>query len=361
VGPSAVAGQEILVQPTTIVVDPVTGPHPQPVPPGAARPKAASRRKAPRPAEPEPAAPATATAAAVVAPEAPPVAETLAPATALAELEGRAPAAVSAVAAPVAVLPPRSTPGFEFQPARAAEQKLSTGVDRLDQLLGGGYTPGCATLLFGPPFCGKQQLQQQAIVRAAREGVPVTVLLHTIGAEAMSLRLQALDPTFAAAEAAGLVRYIDVHSKALGEPTEHPHTTYVADPHDLAGLLKALEADRGRRAHRAGLMAIESASTILIDLGPAKAFTFLRTVLGRTLTAGGVGLVCLEGGMHPDSEVQMAKHLCAGMIEMRKKGEAHCLHVEGLETAYARPGWIEYEFTARQFRVTGSFASRTIR
>ena len=65
--------------------------------------------------------------------------------------------------------------------------------------------------------------------------------------------------------------------------------------------------------------------------------------------------------MHPESEVQMTKHLCAGMIEMRKKGETYCLHVEGMETAFLRPGWIEYEFTARSFKVIGSFASRTIR
>jgi KaiC/GvpD/RAD55 family RecA-like ATPase len=285
-----------------------------------------------------------------------------APGASVHEAAAAASAAVSTEAPALpAPLPPRSTPGFQFQPALDLDGKLATGVERLDQLLGGGYTAGSATLLFGPPFCGKQQLQQQAIVRAARDGVPVTVLLHTIGAEAMSRRLQALDPGFAAAEQAGRVRYVDVHSKALGEPTEHPNATYVQDPHDVSAILRAIETPRGPRVPRASLLAIESASTILIDLGPSKAFTVLRTLLGRTLTAGGVGLVCLEGGMHPESEVQMAKHLCAGMIEMRKKGEAHCLHVEGLETAYARPGWIEYEFNSRQFKVTGSFASRTIR
>lgn len=257
---------------------------------------------------------------------------------------------------------PRTTPGFSYQaPRPALDHKLSTGVDRLDALLGGGYTPGCATLLFGPAFCGKQQLQNQSIVRAARDGIPVTLILHTIGAQAMSARLKALDPSFAMAEAAGLVRYVDVHSRFLGEPEGHPNTVYIEDPHDLPGILEAIQPKRSRRSHGAGLLAIESASTLLIDLGATKAFTFLRIVLGRTLTSGGVGLVCLEGGMHPESEIQMAKHLCAGMIEMRKKGEAHCLHVEGLETAYARPGWIEYEFNSRQFKVTGSFASRTIR
>lgn len=254
----------------------------------------------------------------------------------------------------------RTTPGFDYQPL-VAESKRSTGVERLDLLLGGGYGSSCATLLFGPPFCGKQQLQQRAIVRAAADGVPVTLLLHTIGAGAMSHRLRALDPRFMEAEKNGLVRYIDVHSRSLGERTDHPNAAYIDDPHDVGQILSALEP--GRDAHvpgPGGLLAVESASSLLMDLGTAKAFTVLRRALGRTLTAGGVGLVCLEGGMHAESEVQMAKHLCAGMIEMRKKGEAYCLHVEGLETAFPRPGWIEYEFTSKAFRVTGSFASRTI-
>ena len=254
-------------------------------------------------------------------------------------------------------LPARTVSGFGFQAQpRHGETHLSTGIPRLDALLGGGYTPGAATLLYGPPFSGKQQLQRHGIVAAAASGVPVTIVLHTVGAGVLSARLRAMDPRFAAAEEAGRVTYVDVHSKALGEATDHPHTVYVTDPSDVQEVVRATQPEKGR----ASLLAIESASTVLVTLGATRAFTYLRTILGRTLSAGGVGLVCLEGGMHPEAEVQMAKHLCAGMIEMRKKGEAYCLHVEGLETAYTRPGWVEYEFSSRSFKVTGSFASRSI-
>jgi KaiC/GvpD/RAD55 family RecA-like ATPase len=254
-------------------------------------------------------------------------------------------------------LPVRTVAGYRFQPAQRTESRFSTGVPRLDALLGGGYVPGSATLLYGPPFCGKQQLQRHGIVAAAVAGVPVTVVLHTVGAGVLGHRLRALDPRFAAAEEAGLVSYVDVHSKALGEPTDHPFTSYVEDPADV---LEVVRASSQRKGARPGLLAIESASTVLVTLGAARAFTYLRTVLGRTLSAGGAGLLCLEGGMHPESEVQMAKHLCAGMLEMRKKGEVYAFHVEGLETAYPRPGWVEYEFSSRSFKVTGGFASRTI-
>lgn len=234
---------------------------------------------------------------------------------------------------------------------------LSTGSTRLDNLLGGGYPGGTATLLYGPPFTGKQVLQLSAVAAAAVRRVPATVVLHGMSADTASERLRRIDPRVAEAEAAGLLGYVDVQSRFLGEAAAHPHAVYVDDPHDGVALAKAVAS---RLAAAPGLLAIQSASTILMDLGPARAFQFLRNVVGRVQRQGGVGLMVLQAGMHPDSEVQMAKHVCGGMLELRKKGEAHCLHVEGLETSVARPGWIEYEATARAFKLTGSFAARTI-
>lgn len=234
---------------------------------------------------------------------------------------------------------------------------LSTGVPRLDVLLGGGYPTASATLLYGPPFTGKQVLQQVAVAAAVARGVPAVMLLHGLSADAMSQRLRAIDPRVAQAEAAGLVSYIDVHSQVLGEPSTHPCTVPVADPHSTNAVASALAA---RLQDRPALFAVQSASTLLMDLGAARAFQFLRGILGRIQRTGGVGLVTLQAGMHPDAEVQMAKHLCAGMLELRRKGNTDCLHIEGLETTVARPGWIDFEASHRGFRLTGSFAARTI-
>lgn len=247
-----------------------------------------------------------------------------------------------------------------LRPAPPAFTRLSTGNARLDVLLGGGYPAGAASLLYGPPFVGKQVLQQLAFTSAACRGMPSTFILHGVTADAMSRRLCFLEPAFAQAEKAGNVSYVDAHSHFLGEPTAHPNAVYVADPNDTVGLVKALD-DRPGFPSGPGLVAVQSASTALVDLGPSRAFQFLRSILGRTLRAGGVGLVSLQSGMHTDSEVQMAKSVCAGMLELRKKGDALYLHIEGLETSVAKPGWIEYELNSRGFRVTGSFATKTIR
>ena len=241
--------------------------------------------------------------------------------------------------------------------ATPAFTHLSTGSPRLDALLEGGYPAGSATLLYGPPFTGKQVLQQAAIVAAVTRGVPAALVLHGVSADTMSQRLRRIEPRMADAEAAGLITYVDVHSHFLGDPTTNPNALYVDDPHDLSALARTLATRLGTTP---GLLAIQSMSTLLMDLGAAKAFQFLRNVVGRVQRAGGVGLLTLQSGMHTDSEVQMAKHVCGGMVELRKKGDVHGLHLEGLETTVARPGWIEYEATSRGFRLTGSFAARTI-
>jgi KaiC/GvpD/RAD55 family RecA-like ATPase len=260
------------------------------------------------------------------------------------------------------VVTPVAPPSPAARPQRPALQRLSTGVPRLDTLLCGGFPAGTATVLYGPPFCGKQVLQQAAFAKAVSDGIPGAFILHGVGAEAMSRKLRALDGRVAQAERDGLVTYIDVHSQSLGEPTGHPNAVYVDDPRDMGKVLQTLNAAAadGDGSTVTGVVALQSASTALVDLGPTRAFQFLRTVLGRSLKHGGVALLSLQSGMHTEAEVQMAKHLCAGMVEMRKKGDAHALHIEGLETAFPRPGWIEYDVSPRGLRLTGSFAQRTI-
>lgn len=219
---------------------------------------------------------------------------------------------------------------------------MTTGVARLDDLLGGGFPAGSAILLYGPPFCGKAQLAVQAVVQGIRAGTPVTILLHTVAEAAMRKRLVELEPGATAAERAGLLTYADFFTSSV-ENGPAP---------DVLALLDGQEKP---------LVVVESASDMLVEQGSAAAFHTLRAILGRTRGRGGVALIALEAGMHADAEVQMAKHLCTGMLEFRRKGEAHILRVEGLETRYRTPGWVEYDFTPKSFKVTGSFAAKAIK
>ena len=53
---------------------------------------------------------------------------------------------------------------------RKAERTLGTGIEHLDQLVGGGIDTGSSTLVVGPAGTGKSLLAFQFIAAAVRRG-----------------------------------------------------------------------------------------------------------------------------------------------------------------------------------------------
>jgi DNA repair protein RadA/Sms len=53
---------------------------------------------------------------------------------------------------------------------------ISSGVEELDRVLGGGFIPGSTTLLFGEPGVGKSTLALMALRQLAESGQPVLLI-----------------------------------------------------------------------------------------------------------------------------------------------------------------------------------------
>ncbi|HEX5817460.1 MAG TPA: ATPase domain-containing protein [Gemmatimonadales bacterium] len=70
---------------------------------------------------------------------------------------------------------PRLVASERRQPVEAGV--LSSGIPRLDQLLGGGLTRGTSTLLLGPAGSGKSSISTQFLLEAARRGEPGVVYM----------------------------------------------------------------------------------------------------------------------------------------------------------------------------------------
>lgn len=222
--------------------------------------------------------------------------------------------------------------------ASGALRRLRSGAPRLDDFLGGGFPRGNSILLFGPPFCGKVQLAWQALAAALSSGETGLAVLHGLGAASLRTRLAAIDPTVLGAEHEGRLRIVDDYATR-------------GDPEGLADAA----GDAGP-----ALTVVESASALLMEHGAQRAFKGLRRLLGRVTEAGGVALVVLESGMHPEAVEQMAKHLSSGMLEFRRQGEGFAVRAEGLETVRDHPGWVACHSTSTSFALTGGFAQRRI-
>ncbi|MGQ0535914.1 MAG: RAD55 family ATPase [Methanobacteriota archaeon] len=240
--------------------------------------------------------------------------------------------------------------------------KAAIGIQRLDELLKGGLPSGTFTLLHGPPFSGKKILARSFGLQGTSEGVPAIFVLTDTSAAEERERLLELSPKYLEAEAKGLVHIVDLYSKAIGAAgTAVPNTTYTDGPLDLNGLAMAVNEAEAKLLpeHEHHRVVLQSVSTLVAYTNAQTAFRFLQVFIGRTKRAGATGLLTLEGGMHPEAEVQMVKHLADGMIELKRESTKSALHVQGYATD--APGWIEYRSDEKTFELTGSFAAGRIR
>jgi DNA repair protein RadA/Sms len=90
--------------------------------------------------------------------------------------------------------PRRGAPAVPVTEAAAAPTvRLSTGLDDLDRVLGGGLVPGSLVLLAGEPGIGKSTLLLQVAAALARTSGPVVYVTGEESAEQVALRARRID------------------------------------------------------------------------------------------------------------------------------------------------------------------------
>lgn len=240
--------------------------------------------------------------------------------------------------------------------------RFETGIKRFDALLGGGLPPGTASLVYGPPFVGKDVLSRLFALNAMRRGVPSLLVLTNGSASDQRKAFAALDPRYPELEKSGLAWYVDTYSRSIGAAEDHPSTEYVDSPINLNGISLAVNnAERKIIGQHPGhVMVFDSISTLIAYTNAQTTFRFLQVFVGKTKRAGATSMLLLDQGMHTEAEVQMCKHLADGVVEVKNEADKHLIHVQGL-AAHDIPGWVEYRFSPGEFDITGSFAAGRIK
>lgn len=240
--------------------------------------------------------------------------------------------------------------------------KIEIGIKRLDDLLGGGLPPLSTTLVYGPPFLGKELFTRLYLLEGMKRGQPGVMVLTGDASSDVRQALTAIDPAFPKYEQSGLAHFVDAYSKAIGAEDDHEFTEYVDGPTNLNAV--SLAVNNAQRKiigeHPAHRLVFDSLSTVATYTNAQTAFRFMQVLAGKAKRAGATTLILLDAGMHADAEVQAFKHLCDGVIEVRLDGAQSMLQVIGIGVTESR-GWVEYRFTDKILDVVGSFAAGRIR
>lgn len=241
--------------------------------------------------------------------------------------------------------------------------KQPTGVRRLDDLLGGGLEEDQFSLLYGTPFLGKETLARRFALAglSQKRPTPVIMVLTTDSTSRVREKLARMDPRYAEHEKAGLIRFVDTYSTAIGGFEPDPLAEYVDGPMNLNALSLAVgnAAKKLVLEHPVHRVVVDSVSTLIAYTNAQTAFRFMQVFIGKTRMAGGLGLLLLDEGMHTDAEVQMFRHIMDGVVQVKNENAKNLVRVDGLGIQ-ENPGWIEYRHSDTEFEVTGSFAAGRI-
>ncbi len=236
------------------------------------------------------------------------------------------------------------------------QQKVKTGISRLDDLLFGGIPYGSNLSAYGPAYVGKEVVVDMFMAEGLKKGLPVLWVLTDKGPGDIREEMTFVLPDYEQREKLGLVRYVDAYSKSMGAEATDPNTIYIDDPTDHQAILKAVDqtAAEWKKKHEAYRVAFRSVSTLIAYLDPTTTFKFLQPFVGRRKRDKAVAMYVIEKGMHEEQEIQMLGSLMDGSIEFKVEQLKSFMSIKGICDVQSR-GWIRYTYTKSTVSI-GSFS-----
>lgn len=238
---------------------------------------------------------------------------------------------------------------------------VGTGIDRLDDLLGGGLPDGSATLVLGSDDTGVDVMSRLFVLEGARQGEAAIVVLTDDTAVDFSEKLAGIDADVPAYEEDGLIRYVDATTADVGSGKEHAAATTVASGSDLNALTGAMNEVQSDilTEHDRHRVVIDDVSTAIVKSDARSVYRFLQVLLGRTRQAGGTVILLMDPDDHDDREIDLVRQLTDGIVETRRDDDEAVVQVRGLGLNKT-PGWVEYTFDDTGFTITGALGAGRI-
>ena len=233
---------------------------------------------------------------------------------------------------------------------------VKTGIERLDELLKGGIPATTNTLLYAPPFIGKDTILKHFVLSGLEEGEPIIFVLTDKSFSEMREEMKNMDKKFVDYENEGKVKYIDVYSKGVELQEEGQNVIFVDSPINrerITASIISTEREFAKKYERHRLV-LDSLSTLIVYSDAKAVFRFLQVVSGTCKRLGATSIFSMTRGMHEEIEVQTIKHLMDGVIEMREEGSRMQIRVQGCGEVVSR-NWIDYLLEKDEIKLTGAF------
>lgn len=220
---------------------------------------------------------------------------------------------------------------------------ISTGIPRLDDLLGGGLPEASNIMLSGPPYSSKYTIANQFIVNSLSSGYPVIVLSLDRDVRSIRQDISSLGVPVETYEEKGLLKLIDAYSKNIQMENSTSKATVIDNSTNFSIFLKTLDNLCGQFTSEFGKyrMVFYSLTGWITQSGDEKNFPkALQHFSQRRKLEGSTTLYLIEDGIFERNLYENMNYFMDGSVEFRSESSTEYLRVRGLKNIRSRD-WIE--------------------
>jgi KaiC/GvpD/RAD55 family RecA-like ATPase len=246
------------------------------------------------------------------------------------------------------------------------EEKVKTGIERLDDLLLGGMPFASNVMFVGPPFIGKETAMYLFIAEGLKKGVPAVIVTTSHPPSEIAAQIAPIMPAFMEFDQLGLVHWVDASGGSQpgddASPTARPNVERVGGPDDFSGIGRALDtaiSEFKKEGYPYFRMAYLSLSMSVPKTEDKRTYQFVQSVASKVRQENSVGLYALERGMHTEQQLESIQHQMTGAVQFKADKQKTLLSVHGVCDAQTRD-WIEYRHSNKAIMI-GAFSLERIR
>lgn len=220
------------------------------------------------------------------------------------------------------------------------DDRVSTGVEGLDDELQGGFPKNSTIILMGADGTGKESLVNRYVYEGLEEGEESMYV--TLDGSPDDVKDDAEYYGWNLNDHEDRIVFVDGYSWQAGGSDEQFALDGLSDLNQMnmtfTDALNAL-GDESKR------VAIHSASTLLLYTDPKSAVKFLQVVGAKSSSSGGCLVITLEGGMHDEKTVNTIKHVADGVIKTKMDGDNKQVSIQRMDKTDTSREWMDLKIS----------------
>lgn len=216
--------------------------------------------------------------------------------------------------------------------------KVSTGVEKLDEILGGGLLPGSIILVIGEPGTGKTTLVRNFVREGVEKGEDCIFLMTNRSLDHVLKILASSGWNVEDKPNLKFITYNGVATKRI--------KSFVGNFEDLIDVAYNCERLISSFEHGSARMAIDDLSYMFLMNSKDLIFKFLNRITQILREHEATCMMEMQKGMLDPQIVTALESLTDGTIEMKREGNKRSFRVSRMEDTEVKPNWVDFLFSS---------------